>query len=160
MGRPLKPCACGCGEQTTRTYRLGHRPTKSYPAAAVGDRVERIHILRAEKALGRALPHGVEVHHADGSKAADAPLVICPDRAYHRLLHVRMRIQAAGGDPNTQRVCSTCKQLTLIDDMAKHKGQPDRRCKACNRAHAQVHYRSTKHTIRGDVIVVPDMDFA
>ena len=133
MGRPFKPCACGCGELTSRTYRLGHRPIKYYPAAKVGDGTQRIHILRAERALGRPLPPGVEVHHADGSKGADAPLVICPDRAYHRLLHVRMRIQAAGGNPNTQRICGTCKQLRLIDDMVSHHGQPSFRCKSCAR---------------------------
>lgn len=131
MSRPNRPCACGCGELTTRTYRLGHRPTKSYPAVAHGDGTQRIHILRAERALGGKLPPGAEVHHADGSKDADAPLVICPSRAYHRLLHARMRIQAAGGNPNTQRICGTCKQLRLIAEMVSRHDEPTNRCKAC-----------------------------
>ena len=119
--------------------------------------------MRAENAFGGPLPPGVEVHHADGSKAADAPLVICPDRAYHRLLHVRMRVQAAGGNPNTQRICSRCKQLCLIHDMALDKGHPSRSCKAClRRISKEKGYGriGTTHTIRGDVVVVPDEDFA
>jgi hypothetical protein len=70
-----------------------------------------VHRLRAEKALGRPLPTGCEVHHANGTKRADSPLVICQDNSYHKLLHNRMRIKAAGGDPNTQKLCSRCKQL-------------------------------------------------
>lgn len=133
MGRKLKPCACGCAQLTTRTYRSGHRPIKSYPAVKHGDGVQRIHILRAEIALGHKLPPGAEVHHVDGNKAADAQLVICPSKAYHRLLHVRMRVQDAGGNPNTQRICGTCHSLRLIEEMSMDKGKTDTRCKACLR---------------------------
>ena len=68
------------------------------------------HILVAERALGRPLPDGVEVHHIDndGTNNANANLVICQDKAYHKRLHVRARIVAAGGDPNTEKFCSDC----------------------------------------------------
>lgn len=133
MGHELKPCACGCGQPTQGTYTPGHRPLKSYPAVALGDGTQRVHTIRAEKALGHKLPPGAEVHHVDGNKAADAQLVICPSKAYHRLLHVRMRVQDAGGNPNTQRICGTCQSLRLIEEMAMDKGKPDTRCKACLR---------------------------
>ncbi len=76
-----------------------------------GEPLVHVHRLRAERALGRPLPPGVEVHHSDGSKRPDGPLVICPDHAYHALLHVRMRTKSAGGDPNTQKVCSRCRAV-------------------------------------------------
>lgn len=135
MGRPTTSCACGCGQLGTRLYRLGHRPIKGYPTKTEPgtDRTQRIHVLRAEKALGRPLPRSAEVHHMDGSKSADAPLAICPDKAYHRLIHVRMRVADAGGDPNTQRICGTCKELVLIPDMVSHKGSPTTTCKSCLR---------------------------
>ena len=49
------------------------------------------HILVAEKALGKSLPVGAEVHHVDLDRSNDNPsnLVICQNRAYHKLLHKR-----------------------------------------------------------------------
>jgi hypothetical protein len=111
-------CQCGCGtlipainkRREPARFVRGHfkKPLLVSRYAERGER--RIHVLRAERALGRPLPKGAVVHHADGSTRADSPLVICQDAAYHKLLHVRMRVRAAGGDPNTQRVCSTCRQ--------------------------------------------------
>jgi hypothetical protein len=50
------------------------------------------HRVLAEKALGRPLPKGAVIHHmngpADNHRFGD--LVICPDQAYHILLHKRM----------------------------------------------------------------------
>lgn len=51
------------------------------------------HIVLAEKALGRPLPEGAIVHHT--GKRDDnhgyCKLVICPNQAYHILLHSRMK---------------------------------------------------------------------
>lgn len=68
------------------------------------------HILVAERALGKLLPRGVQVHHVNGDNRdnVNRNLVICQDVAYHKLLHVRTRIVKAGGDPNTQKVCGDC----------------------------------------------------
>lgn len=70
---------------------------------------EYVHRVRAERALGKPLPDGAEVHHLDGTKNADAPLVICQDVAYHRLLHMRERLLRRGGNPNTEKWCSDCR---------------------------------------------------
>lgn len=52
------------------------------------------HIYLAEKALGKPLPKGAEVHHVnkkpwDNYTAFN--LVICPNREYHLLLHRRAK---------------------------------------------------------------------
>lgn len=60
------------------------------------------HVLMAEAALGGPLPKGAHVHHMDRDPANNNTksawnLVVCPDSAYHRLLHRRARM--LGYDP-------------------------------------------------------------
>src|SRR6185369_5011811 len=52
-----------------------------------------VHQAIVEKVLGRSLPFGVEIHHVDGDghNNANSNLVVCPDHAYHALLHLRTR---------------------------------------------------------------------
>ena len=133
-------CECGCGATTAlaphndaskgwikgqplRFLRWHHcalkatpwkphrRTDHKYAARILHGQRELLHRLRAKKALGHPLPLRAVVHHADGSKRWDAPLVICQDENYHRLLHARMRIVKAGGNPNTQKICSYCRQV-------------------------------------------------
>lgn len=52
------------------------------------------HVVVAEKALGKPMPKGAVVHHVTENKAdnlGDWKLVICPNQAYHALIHTRMR---------------------------------------------------------------------
>ena len=159
-------CECGCGGRTTlakktRTsrgdvaghpvrYKLHHnkknKPTSSmYRQVKHGGRVTTLHRVRAERALGRPLPKGAVVHHADGSKDDDAPLVICQDERYHKLLHMRMRVKAAGGNPNTDKVCTSCGVAKAKSEFWKHKGYGDglsQRCRDCS-SDANRRYRST-----------------
>ena len=83
--------------------RLGYRLTYSYGKQKLE------HLLIAEKALGRPLPDGVEVHHVDRnpSNNARSNLVICPDHAYHALLHSRQRALDECGNANLIR-CRLC----------------------------------------------------
>ncbi len=74
-----------------------------------------VHRQRAERALGKPLPRKAVVHHADGSRDENAQLVICEDQRYHGLLHVRMRVKAAGGNPNTDRICHYCQTVKPMD---------------------------------------------
>ncbi len=99
-----KCCSVACALQTRRKAH-----TKSYPNLAG----HRAHITLAERALGHTLPNGAQVHHVDKDvqNRLTPRLVICQDTGYHRLLHARARILKAGGNPNTDRICTTCKQL-------------------------------------------------
>ncbi|SRR6266403_1600339 len=65
------------------------------------------HVRVAEKILGKRLPQGAVVHHIDENTLNNLPsnLVVCPSRAYHNLIHARMRAVAACGNPNWRR-CS------------------------------------------------------
>ena len=66
------------------------------------------HISVAEHVMGKRLPAGAVVHHIDENRLNNAPtnLVVC-SRAYHMLIHARMRAVAACGNPNW-RSCRFC----------------------------------------------------
>jgi hypothetical protein len=153
----MATCECGCGTPTTRVrqregeyaagqyrrFARGHwkrkllPPSKTYAETSVEGRRVLVHRLRAERALGKPLPPGAVVHHADGSISPDAPLVICQDEAYHRLLHIRTRVVRAGGDPNADRICSHCKQVKPMAGFDRDRTRPIdglyRWCKECRK---------------------------
>lgn len=69
------------------------------------------HVLVAEKAMGCSLPPWAVVHHVDEDPSNNNPsnLVVCPDQAYHMLIHRRMRALASCGNANWRKCC-LCKQ--------------------------------------------------
>jgi len=69
------------------------------------------HVEIAEKALGKPLPQGAIVHHADEDPSNNSPsnLVICPNQVYHMLLHRRARALDACGNADWLKCC-ICKQ--------------------------------------------------
>lgn len=92
--RKMKPCACGCGEQTSNTFKWGHHTrlfssdeqarrgrqndgSKQRDRGAcegyrkVGGRHE--HRTVAERKIGRPLQPGEIVHHADENKRNNTP---------------------------------------------------------------------------------------
>lgn len=77
------------------------------------------YIIVVEKALGRKLKPTEIVHHANEDESDDrnCNLVICQDRAYHNLLHRRLRAYHACGDANARR-CFVCKQYDCQDDIS------------------------------------------
>lgn len=125
-------CHCGCGERTKlakltnnrigikagqpNKYLAGHARTRNGKSYVQGGQ-DFEHRMVAARALGRALPPRAQVHHVDGDRRNNTPsnLVICEDMAYHKLLHARARIVAAGGDPNTERVCCRCQRVLSVD---------------------------------------------
>ena len=106
---------------------------------------QREHVAVAERALGKPLPRGAEVHHVDGDKRNNAcrNLVICQDHAYHCLLEIRARVLVAGGDPNRERLCADCKRLVPMSDFAPAPRRIDgiaNQCRPCKAANANQWY--------------------
>lgn len=88
-------------------YVAVHRP--GHPRAKSNGYVLE-HLLIAERALGRPVPARYEVHHVNENPADNRPsnLVICEDKAYHKLLHRRRDALRACGNPNWVR-CVVCR---------------------------------------------------
>lgn len=105
--------------------------------------VRREHTIIAERVLGRALPAGVIVHHVDENRSrnANSNLVILY-RADHSELHRKMRVRALGGNPWTDRVCSTCKAPQNSAQFYASTSENgvvvfEKRCKGCSREHSR-----------------------
>lgn len=90
---------------------VGYKNTLGYLVVTVDGHQAYEHVVVAERALGKPLPPKSEVHHVDENKSNNvgANLVVCPNRAYHLLLHRRQRAQDACGNANWRK-CSVCKQ--------------------------------------------------
>lgn len=153
---PAGVCKCGCGRVTRivkkndtsrgltkgapRDFVHGHNALKHgqsrKTAKAGGGRRMELHRLIAERVLGKPLPHRADVHHADGNylNNENRNLVVCEDRAYHRLLHMRTNVLRAGGNPNTDLFCHSCKHAK---NAAEFKGRKQKsngkasRCRSC-----------------------------
>ncbi|MCK5617331.1 HNH endonuclease [Candidatus Pacearchaeota archaeon] len=92
-----------------------------YPAANQRDGTQKlIHRIVAERALGRDLRKGEEVHHINEDKSdfSGKNLVICDGREYHLLLHIKRAALKATGDATSRR-CKICKEWDSLksDDL-------------------------------------------
>lgn len=75
----------------------------------------REHIVLAEKALGRELPQGSQVHHF-GETSDNSKLCICHDQKYHFLLHIRAKALSECGDAN-KRKCKFCQKYDDTENL-------------------------------------------
>ena len=93
-------------------YKMVRKP--NHPRTKGNGHVHE-HILIAEKTLGKPLPKGAEVHH-HGKRDDNTQIVICQDRAYHMLLHQRMRALEACGHAGWRK-CNYCKQYDKPENL-------------------------------------------
>lgn len=108
------------GEKMSRFgYVLIHQPKHSR-ADTRGYVLE--HVLVAERALGKALPPAAQVHHVNLDRSDNRPqnLVICPDDAYHKLLHQRIRAREACGHASW-RPCRFCGEYDAPENVYTSK---------------------------------------
>ena len=99
-----------CGTHRARLLRIGSLEIKrrqngsgsigknGYVDMRIDGRRVYEHVLVAERALGKLLPKGAIVHHMNCDRKDNRPenLVICPNEAYHRLIHKRMKKMGVG----------------------------------------------------------------
>lgn len=112
-------------------------------------RTRNSHRVRAERVFGKPLPKGSVVHHVDGSRDENAPLVICQDQAYHKLLHWNMFMRSKGGNPFTDSWCARCETIQPKENFTKFKTKSSGvayACKPCQRKNANAWYAANKAT--------------
>jgi|WetSurMetagenome_2_1015567.scaffolds.fasta_scaffold40359_6 hypothetical protein len=120
-----------CSKHYMRQYRHGSVTTRSRRPDGTGTiRVDGYHETElngtrvcthraiAASALGRPLPKNAQVHHIDENKLNNAHtnLVICPDGAYHKLLHQRQRALNVCGYADWRK-CPKCQTYDDTDNM-------------------------------------------
>src|SRR6266436_2457748 len=111
-----------CHRHYKRVSRTGHLGIKrrengtgsigndEYIKICQNGTMKPLHVMIVEKILGKTLPDKSIVHHADGNRANNDPrnLVVCPDQAYHFLLHRRQRALEVCGHASWFK-CYVCK---------------------------------------------------
>jgi hypothetical protein len=97
----------------TRPTPVGYIGKDGYRMISVRGKERGEHILIAEKALGRSMPTGAIVHHWDEDRSNNSPsnLLICPDIAYHKIIHLRMAALAACSNAGYRR-CFYCGEYS------------------------------------------------
>ncbi len=153
-----KLCACGCGLSTGGRFARGHNRrivevNVAYRKATWRGASMALHLAIAERAIGKRLPPGAQVHHVNGDRYDNrrTNLVICQDAAYHRLLHRRQRVISLGGNPDTQRWCAKCLSLQPSKEFETMRfgRQCDRPyCAACQRQYDQERWRRPEVRLR------------
>lgn len=128
----------------------GPKPRKDgYIGHNVGGKTKLEHVLVAERALGKPLPPGAQVHHWDRDRRNNSPtnLVICPDQAYHRLIHRRMAAMDACGNPEWM-LCVFCGEHDDPKNLYVAPNGVSAYHRECSAAYARAHRAKQKHAIQ------------
>jgi len=89
-----------------------HCKASKYKYINIKGKVVREHQLIVEAAIGRKLKGKERIHHIDKDKSNNTPsnLVLCPNDAYHMLLHRRQEALDISGDANNIK-CQYCSKF-------------------------------------------------
>ena len=145
--RATRKSMCQLHYRRTRVHGDPNKTNRRAPSDGKGYRNvngKGEHVVIAEKALGKPLPKGAQVHHVDFDRSNNAPsnLVICPSAKYHQLLHIRSRAMAATGNPNARK-CMYCRKYDTLDNLfGTTEGRQYH--SACNRAHVAAYAASKR----------------
>lgn len=106
------------GVEATYANRIkgtGSISTLGYKVHTVMGNVIYEHRMLAEKILGRPLKTKERVHHINKIRSDNRPenLVICPDDAYHKLLHLRQEAYDCCGNADWRR-CKHCREYSAL----------------------------------------------
>lgn len=128
----------GAADATRRTRGTGTITTYGYIAISENGKKKQEHVLIVEALIGHELPVGAEVHHIDGNRSnnAHANLVVCPSKAYHKMIHQRQASLDACGNPS-HRKCPFCKQYSDPESMTHNKSSRYFYHAACKTAYNQ-----------------------
>lgn len=115
-------------------------------------RIQKQAIVQARRALGKVLPPKAQIHHVDGNTSNNSSnnLVICEDKAYHALLHLRTEALKATGDAHSRK-CAYCKQwgvpgegdMMIVRRWNRPKSAGESMHRSCNKRHCR-EYRVNK----------------
>lgn len=94
------------------------------------------HIIVIEKALGKPIPINSVPHHVDEDRSNNKNnnLVLCNDRAYHNLLHRRIRALRACGHAHW-RICNYCHEHDDPESLYVSENGRAIYHRKCNREH-------------------------
>lgn len=107
------------------------------------------HILVASSVLGKPLPKGAVVHHVNRNTHDNRPanLVVCQDRAYHQILHARLRALEVCGSANRIK-CGYCGEYgdPYTDNMWTHPTRWRGHHRSCINVYASEKKQGRKRT--------------
>lgn len=91
---------------------------RGYQNVTVEGKTKLVHRVMVERLTGIKLPVGSVVHHVDENPANNVAgnFVVCPNEAYHKLLHLRGRALAASGNAS-HRQCVYCRKWDAPDNL-------------------------------------------
>lgn len=106
-------------------------------------RIYRLYRIKAEQVLGRPLKGRECVHHVDYDRSNDENknLVICPNDAYHMLLHRRQRALEECGNADWVR-CQYCGKHDQPENIVTAGSKQHHRYhRSCRQAYQRAQYR-------------------